>query len=84
MNIAIDQSITKTTIDPDYMACRIIYQGNILYCVRHKTTEENCRTAKNALNLLLGFPLTGKQFEENNGKIEIFRSYGHGELEPEL
>jgi len=76
-----DQLIAETTIDTDYMGCgcRIIYQGNILCCTRHKTTEENRRTVINALNLLLGFPLTDRQFKENNGRIEIFKSYGYGE-----
>jgi hypothetical protein len=74
-----NQLITETTIDTDHMGCRIIYQGNILCCVQHKTTKENYRTAINALNLLLGFPLTDKQFEENGGKVEAFRSYGLGE-----
>ncbi len=77
-----DQLITETIINTDHMGCRIIYQGNVLCCVRHKTTEENYRTAINALNSLLGFPLTDKQFKENNGEIEIFKSYGYGQTLP--
>ena len=65
-----------TPIDTKHMACRITYQGNVLRCARHKTTKENYRTAIDALNLLLGYPLTDEEFEENNGKVEVFRSYG--------
>ncbi len=69
-------SIAEAQTNSDGFGCRIIYQDNILNCVRHPTGRENFWVAQSALTLLLGFSPTGEQFLAEDGKVEFFKSYG--------
>jgi hypothetical protein len=52
------------------------YQDNVLRCSRHRTREENYREVINALNALLGYTITDKEFKEGNGTVGFYRSLG--------
>lgn len=56
-----------------FFGCRLTYQGNVLYCSRHRTFEENRKTVIEAMEVLVGFKISLEELAEN-GKIEEYRS----------
>lgn len=73
-----DKGEIEAIFDSNGLGCRIRYQDNILNCTLHPTGEENFKTAKAALTLLLGFLPTDEQIFAENGRVEFFKSYGEG------
>ena len=64
---------------------KVTFQGNVLYCSMHRTAEENFAMARQALSLVCGIseetlfsrpPLGVSHFEDNGGKVELYRSIG--------
>lgn len=56
-----------------FAGCKLTYQGNVLYCSRHRTFKENRGTTIEALRVLVGFEIPEEEIMEF-GKIEPYRS----------
>jgi len=65
---------------------KVTYRGNVLYCNRHRTPEENFASIRVALCHLTGLteeilfgridPYAKSNFEEDGGKFELYRTMG--------
>jgi hypothetical protein len=76
LNIIESGHISEPSVKWDGYGCRITYKDMVLNCVKYPNGEQNYREAINALNSLLGFPVTDEQFRKAGGKAEFFRSFG--------
>lgn len=68
----------------EFSGIRLKFQGNVLYCARHRLAEDNLETAQEALCLLIGLErevLFGIRedgttlFESEGGSVEFYRSH---------